>query len=127
MQEKKPNGVRFRFNVSLLSRVKPLVKKIITFPARRRNRWEALCKQCGLCCYERRVLPGGRVYIDFNAPCEFLDTDTNLCTVYENRFRVCRYCAKVTMFHALFDRAMPPNCSYVEQYRPLFIRRLTEK
>ncbi len=55
--------------------------------------------------------------IDLNSPCPHLDTVTGLCKVYENRFRVCMDCKKVTIFHALFSTLMPAECAYVKRYR----------
>ena len=82
----------------------------------KRAEWEATCNQCGLCCYEKRY-KNGRLVIDLSLPCPYLDTATRKCTVYENRFRVCMQCRKVTKFHALFSRLMPANCGYVVRYR----------
>ena len=64
--------------------------------------WEALCHQCGLCCYERTEVAGG-VRIDLRRPCPYLDTNTRRCTL--------------TLLHALFGRRMPLNCGYVRHYR----------
>jgi len=80
------------------------------------RRWESLCKQCGLCCYERE-LRGGTLYINYNAPCRYLDTETKRCRVYDHRFRVSTDCRKMTIFHAKFSRYLPETCGYVEHYR----------
>lgn len=93
----------------------------------RRRFWEGLCNQCGLCCYERRVRTGGRLDILWNRPCEYLDTKTNRCRVYHRRFRVCRYCGKVTIFHALFSRHLPRSCGYVQHYRRQNNKRPADK
>ncbi|MEM5947906.1 hypothetical protein WKV44_05055 [Spirochaetia bacterium 38H-sp] len=82
-----------------------------------RGNWEELCNRCGKCCYTRSVYPDGTLFIDYDRPCEYLDTDSNLCTVYERRFEVCKTCRKVNIFHALFARHMPPDCAYVSFYR----------
>jgi uncharacterized cysteine cluster protein YcgN (CxxCxxCC family) len=81
-----------------------------------KRRWESLCKKCGICCYgkDSRLL---RTTIYLSKPCEHFDKRTNLCRVYENRFKVCRYCAKVRLYHALFSRCLPDTCGYVERYR----------
>ena len=78
--------------------------------------WDSLCKRCGICCYEKRWTPGGYV-TRMDAPCRYLDVTTKLCTVYENRFRVCRECRKMTIFHALFTTYLPETCGYVERFR----------
>ena len=84
--------------------------------------WESICHGCGLCCYERAVVTGG-VRIDLNRPCQYLDTETNRCTVYRRRFRVASYCSKVTLLHALFGRRMPLTCGYVQRYRRVSRRK----
>lgn len=49
-----------------------------------------------------------------------------MCTVYDRRFEMCRECRRVTIFHALFDPGMPPQCGYVQYYRRNFSQRLRE-
>ncbi|HEQ71268.1 MAG TPA: hypothetical protein ENN69_02165 [Spirochaetia bacterium] len=82
----------------------------------RRLKWEALCKRCGVCCFgkESRFF---RTIIHMEEPCEFFDRKTRLCTVYDQRFRACRFCGKVRLYHALFSRSLPETCGYVEHYR----------
>ena len=82
----------------------------------RRERWESLCNRCGLCCYEKDY-DKGRGIIVLSLPCRYLDEETNLCTVYDRRFKTCRECRKVTIFHALFSPFMPESCGYVRHYR----------
>ena len=48
--------------------------------------WDDACLRCGMCCYEREVGEDGSVGIDFSAPCEFLNEDSRLCRVYDERF-----------------------------------------
>lgn len=83
---------------------------------KRIDSWEDLCKQCGLCCFERIRVAGG-VRIDLSRPCSYLDVSSRRCTVYEKRFKTKAFCAKVNVFHALFGRRMPLTCGYVEHYR----------
>ena len=93
----------------------------------RAEKWESLCTGCGLCCYERDALPLGRIRIRPGSACRFLDPVTQRCTVYDHRFAVCSYCAKVRLFHAILDPTMPPDCGYVRHYRPAWLRgRLLE-
>lgn len=87
--------------------------------SRRRERWEGLCRQCGLCCYERKLVAGG-VRIDLSKPCIYLDSKTRQCKVYTRRLRVVEHCRKVTLLHALFGRLMPMSCGYVQRYRRHF-------
>jgi uncharacterized cysteine cluster protein YcgN (CxxCxxCC family) len=81
----------------------------------RRERWESLCKRCGICCYEKDA-GFFRTVIHLSKPCEYFDKKTNLCTVYNTRFKTCRWCAKVSLWHALFSRCLPDTCGYVEHY-----------
>jgi len=83
---------------------------------RRQERWEALCRRCGLCCHLRRLSSAG-LHVDTASPCRFLDSSTHLCTVYSNRFGVCADCKKLTLLHALFSPYLPETCGYVEAYR----------
>ena len=82
----------------------------------RREEWEALCRRCGFCCYEKRYTARGMV-VDLRSPCRFLQEDTKLCTVYERRFAVCPECRRMTLFHALFCSYLPADCGYVRRFR----------
>lgn len=83
----------------------------------RRDEWEALCEHCGLCCYERTVYDDGEMAIDLNAPCEFLNTETNLCAVYPKRFERCPGCTKITPRIATSKYFLPPTCAYRRLFR----------
>jgi uncharacterized cysteine cluster protein YcgN (CxxCxxCC family) len=93
-----------------LSRVAWLLRRI-------KERWEAICRRCGGCCYEKEIA-GGKVLIDYRSPCRHLDASTGLCIVYDRRFRECRECRKMTIFHALFVSYLPNSCGYVQLFRP---------
>lgn len=82
----------------------------------RRVRWEALCRRCGKCCYEKEIR-GFSVVTNDSRPCLHLDTATRLCTVYENRLEVCPQCRQMTLRHALFVRWLPEGCGYVQRFR----------
>lgn len=79
--------------------------------------WENLCQRCGLCCYERTVSDGGEMGVDLASPCEFLDVEQNLCTVYEERFERCPRCTKITPREAFSKYFLPPNCAYRQLLR----------
>ena len=83
---------------------------------KRKARWEALCRRCGLCCYEKEYR-GTNVVTNFSRPCRHLDAASRLCTVYESRFETCAQCRKMTILHAMFVRWLPPACGYVRHYR----------
>lgn len=70
------------------------------------SEWEEICDGCGKCCEIG----------DTGVACPFLDTNTNRCTVYEDRFKQAPWCSKVmpenTM--ALYKRrVLPRSCAYV--------------
>ena len=91
--------------------------------------WDRLCSRCGLCCFEKhhrfrkssrgRTVPAvsSLYYIDLDEPCAFLDTESRLCTEYNQRFKVCRDCGRLTLFHALFAGYLPRDCAYVKKFR----------
>jgi len=85
--------------------------------ARRSARWESLCRRCGLCCYEKER-QGRSVVTDFRRPCRYLDISTRRCTVYDHRFDACPQCGRMTVLHALFVKWLPPQCGYVQRFRP---------
>lgn len=82
----------------------------------RRRRWEALCRQCGACCY-RKEWRGGAWVVNRSDPCGFLDPATRRCAVYEQRFRACPDCKRMTLYHALFTPWLPDDCGYVRAFR----------
>ncbi len=84
--------------------------------AGRRARWEALCRRCGLCCFEKEYR-GRTVVINEDSPCLFLDTRRRSCRIYARRFDACPHCKRMTIFHALFVRWLPEECGYVRYYR----------
>ncbi|MDT8441438.1 MAG: hypothetical protein RQ723_07240 [Desulfuromonadales bacterium] len=72
--------------------------------------WEALCRRCGRCCYEKIEFEGVVYYTDL--PCEFLDRQTRLCRVYPERSRRRKGCIRLTP--ALLDKGfLPADCPYV--------------
>lgn len=85
--------------------------------ARRRARWESLCRRCGLCCYEKER-QGRTVITNFRRPCRYLDVSSRRCTVYDHRFDVCPECRRMTILHALLVKWLPPQCGYVQRFRP---------
>jgi uncharacterized cysteine cluster protein YcgN (CxxCxxCC family) len=78
--------------------------------------WEAVCKKCGRCCYEKVDVGGGRVrYLD--EPCEYLDTETNLCKVYDRRHEVVPDCISLTEELVRALSWLPEECAYREYVR----------
>jgi uncharacterized cysteine cluster protein YcgN (CxxCxxCC family) len=75
--------------------------------------WEALCRKCGKCCYEKVDLGGGVIqYTD--EPCVHLDTETKLCRVYEKRHEVEPDCISLTEQMVRILNWLPEDCAYVE-------------
>lgn len=83
-----------------------------------RGDWESLCNCCGKCCYTRTIGKGGKVTVHYDDPCEYLNTQTHLCRVYDDRFRKCGYCGKMHLSTALFNPTLPEDCGYVKVFRP---------
>lgn len=80
--------------------------------------WEALCTQCGKCCYDK-VWRGSRLML-LKSACAFLDTGTNLCKCYEDRFENEPLCMPVGA-EIIQMGGLPGDCPYVENlpgYRP---------
>ena len=82
-----------------------------------RNNWDTLCKRCGKCCYIRTLSPKGEVEINDKAACKYLDAQTKLCRVFDQRFVKYNRCGKVNLFRAMFNRYLPPDCAYVQTFR----------
>lgn len=75
---------------------------------------ESLCTHCGKCCYKKLII-GRSVYIT-PFPCEFLDTDTNLCTIYEKRHELNPLCLSVEK--GMKVSAFTEDCPYVPLHAP---------
>jgi len=70
-----------------------------------------ICKKCGKCCYIKVVI-GGIPFFSKNH-CKFLDTDTNLCTIYNDRYKKNPSC--LTAEEALRIKALPNECPYTKK------------
>lgn len=84
---------------------------------RNRDDWDALCARCGRCCFEREVGVNGAVEVNYAEPCEFLDLETHLCRVYDERLAACSRCHQLTPFHVLLGRYLPEECAYMRALR----------
>lgn len=73
--------------------------------------WEERCRRCGRCCYEKVLFEGDVYYTE--DPCEHLDPDTRLCTVYPERHRVREGCVPLTP-KTIAQGVLPADCPYVE-------------
>ena len=84
---------------------------------------EDLCTRCGKCCY-KKIIVGRTVFIT-PFPCEFLDTATNTCTVYADRYAKNPYCLSVQ--EGFKYSAFPTDCGYVEKQAPPGYRPALDK
>ena len=71
--------------------------------------WEALCRRCGICCHQK--VRFGEIVVITDVPCEFLDTETNTCTVYPERFIRQPLCSSAETSVEL--GTLPECCPYV--------------
>lgn len=70
---------------------------------------EALCRRCGRCCFEK--VRFGQLVVITDIPCAYLDTETNLCTVYDKRLRKQHRCSSAE--DSRKANALPGDCPYV--------------
>ena len=78
---------------------------------------ESLCKRCGRCCYRKIWIEDVLYYTP--TPCQYLDTETRLCTVYEKRHLLNPECLSVE--EGIRLGVFPADCPYVRDlphYRP---------
>ena len=78
------------------------------------EKWESICRRCGRCCYEKVDFEGRIYYTEM--PCEFLDTETNLCRVYTERDVKRPGCVRLTD-EILKKGVMPEDCPYVSDIK----------
>ena len=76
--------------------------------------WEDICEHCGRCCYEKYEYRGKIFYSD--TPCEYLDTETNLCRIYHQRFELNPECARLSP-DVIKTGVLPEDCPYVKKCR----------
>jgi len=70
---------------------------------------EALCKRCGRCCYHKLIV--GEVIIAMDDACQYLDTSTKVCSIYDKRFEMNPRCLSVAQ--GIRKRVFPNDCPYV--------------
>ncbi len=70
---------------------------------------EAVCRRCGRCCHHK--VRFGDIVVITDVPCEFLDPETNACTVYPRRFAEQPLCS--TAEASVKTGALPGDCPYV--------------
>ncbi|MEW6140239.1 MAG: YkgJ family cysteine cluster protein [Thermodesulfobacteriota bacterium] len=77
------------------------------------EQWEAICRKCGKCCYEKVDLGGGVIHYT-DEPCIHLDTETRLCKVYDRRHEVEPDCISLTEDLVRNLHWLPEDCAYVQ-------------
>ena len=73
--------------------------------------WEALCKRCGLCCFEKFEDDSGTIFFT-RTPCRYLDVVTRECRVYDRRFAINPECVKLTPELVRKLRWLHDGCAY---------------
>jgi hypothetical protein len=75
---------------------------------------EELCRKCGICCHWK-IKFKDKLFIFMHKPCKYLDTNTNLCKEYANRFNLEVGCLKIE--EALKQQVLPGDCPYVQEWK----------
>lgn len=73
--------------------------------------WDALCKGCGLCCFEKLEAEDGRI-IYTQIPCRYLDVVTRQCCIFNRRLEINPQCVKLTPALVPTLKWLPMNCGY---------------
>ena len=74
-------------------------------------RWEAICRRCGECCFEKTIDEQGTVRT-LAVPCRFLDIHTRSCRIYHQRLQAEEDCIKLTRENLAELDWMPKDCAY---------------
>lgn len=75
------------------------------------EQWEALCKRCGACCFEKKIDRQGNV-LTTSVPCRFLDVHDRTCRIYSHRLEVEEDCIKLTPENVADISWLPAGCAY---------------
>lgn len=78
--------------------------------------WEALCRRCGLCCFEKWVDEKGRIH-PTSIACRYLDVVSRECKVYHKRLEVGEGCVRLTPEVVRTVRWLPESCAYLDRVR----------
>ncbi|MCF6266229.1 MAG: hypothetical protein L3J57_06750 [Desulfuromusa sp.] len=76
--------------------------------------WENTCDNCGRCCYEKYDYRGKIFYTE--TPCQYLDTETNLCRIYDRRSELNFDCVCLTP-KLVQAGILPDDCPYVKKIK----------
>jgi len=80
------------------------------------KQWEACCRQCGLCCFEKRTDRYGRHHMTREA-CRYLNIIERTCRVYHKRFSTGEECLKLTPEVIKEADWLPEACAYRQLLR----------
>jgi len=72
-----------------------------------------LCVRCTICCYYKTLKEDGTVVYS-DRPCEYLDLDSGLCIIYEERTKMKPDCVRITR-RVIEMGALPAACPYVTE------------
>ena len=75
--------------------------------------WEALCEQCGLCCFEKIENENGTIFFT-STPCRYLNITTRQCKIYDRRFDINPECVKLTSESVRNIHWLHDECGYVK-------------
>jgi len=78
--------------------------------------WEAICEQCGLCCFEKLEDEDGRILFT-STPCRYLDIDTRRCKIYQKRFKIFPECVQLTPELVKDLKWLHRSCGYKKALR----------
>ncbi|MBE0501984.1 MAG: hypothetical protein IBX47_11130 [Desulfuromonadales bacterium] len=78
--------------------------------------WEAICTQCGDCCFEKVIDVHGEIY-HTRIACRYLDINTRLCKVYHKRFETGEECIRLTPEIVKEVNWLSDSCAYVKLLR----------
>ena len=74
--------------------------------------WESLCDKCGLCCMHNFEDGKTRKIKLIDASCQFLDTSTCRCLVYEARKQMAPDCLEFSPDKIKQIKGLPYTCAY---------------
>lgn len=77
--------------------------------------WEAICKNCGICCLVKCPTLEGKVYLT-NVRCSHLDPKNHKCDCYANRQSVCSTCGNLNHKTLKTEYLVPLSCPYVQTF-----------
>ncbi len=83
------------------------------FDGNNEQAWEAVCEQCGLCCFEKIENENGTIFFT-STPCRYLDITTRQCKIYDRRFDINPVCVKLTPELVRNIRWLHDECGYVK-------------